>query len=554
VDWERVRGLVSRDAARLSEGDKVQQERADALEACLRLAEQARQAREVAEGLRLRMGGYCLVNRRFADAIRYDYAALVLRPDAAIAHNNVGLALGCDNRHDEAIEHLREAVRLDPTAATARNNLALALAATGRYDAAIQQLKTALKYEPDSADLHSLLGATLEAKKAYGEALVEYRRAVACDGRDLVAQQRLRNFFIRQGRLDEALSAWQAALALKPDNHDAWYGYAELCLYLGREDRYRDARRDLLTRFAGTKSPQVAERVSRACLLLPVAGDELRQAVTLAARAVKADRLKHAGTYPHFLFARGLADYRQGRFAQAIAAMRGEASRALGPAPRLVLGMALHRSGQTAEARRALTAAVVRHDWSAANVRDQDGWIYHTLRREAERLILPDLPAFLDGKYQPKENDERFALIGICRSLGRYRAVARLYADAFVAAPPLADDLIARHRYLAAWAAAQAGCGRGTDAVGVKEAERARWRTQAREWLRAELAAWLRLLAFDPESHSGVVRNVLTHMRDNPGLACVRDPGELTKLAPDERKQYVALWAEVAAALARTGK
>jgi hypothetical protein len=53
VDWERVEGFVSREAARLAEGDKAQQERADALEACLRQGEQARQAREVAEGLRL---------------------------------------------------------------------------------------------------------------------------------------------------------------------------------------------------------------------------------------------------------------------------------------------------------------------------------------------------------------------------------------------------------------------------------------------------------------------------------------------------------------------
>jgi hypothetical protein len=50
-----VRGLVSREAARLGEGDRVQQERADALEACLRLAEPARQAREVAKGLPMRL-------------------------------------------------------------------------------------------------------------------------------------------------------------------------------------------------------------------------------------------------------------------------------------------------------------------------------------------------------------------------------------------------------------------------------------------------------------------------------------------------------------------
>jgi hypothetical protein len=47
--------LVTRDAARLSEGDKGEQERADALEACLSQAEQARRAGEVAEGLRLRL-------------------------------------------------------------------------------------------------------------------------------------------------------------------------------------------------------------------------------------------------------------------------------------------------------------------------------------------------------------------------------------------------------------------------------------------------------------------------------------------------------------------
>jgi hypothetical protein len=44
VDWDRVKGLVTREAARLGEGDKVEQERADALETCLRQAEQARQA------------------------------------------------------------------------------------------------------------------------------------------------------------------------------------------------------------------------------------------------------------------------------------------------------------------------------------------------------------------------------------------------------------------------------------------------------------------------------------------------------------------------------
>jgi len=510
----------------------------------------------------LRMGHAYVAHRRYGEAIRYYYAARVLRPDAGRVHYDIGVALMYDNRHDDAIEHLQEALRLDPTASTNRQALAAALTNAGRPDDAIQHLRVALKYEPNSARLHTLLGSNLEAKKQYDEALVEFRRGVECDGRLLFAQQALRHFFIGQGRLEEAHDAWKAALAFRPGEHDAYHGYAELCMFLGRLDDYRQARRDLLRAFGKTTSPQLAERVSRACLLLPAEGEDLKQAVALARRALAADLLEYAATYPNFLFVRGLAEYRQGQLNLAIGTMRGDAARAPGPTPRLVLAMALHRSGQTAEARKVLAAAVVGYDWGAANARQwgttnlhyQDDWTCHTLLREAARVILPDLPAFLDGKYQPKDNDERLALVGICRSLGRYRAAARLYADAFVSAPPLADDLVARHRYLAAWAAAQAGCGRGTDAAGVEGTERARWRRQAREWLRAELAAWVRVLDFDPEARRGVVRKALIHLREDPGLACVRGPGELGKLAPDERKEYFALWAEVAAALARTQK
>jgi len=34
----------------------------------------------------------------------------------------------------------------------------------------------------------------------------------------------------------------------------------------------------------------------------------------------------------------------------------------------------------------------------------------------------------------------------------------------------------------------------------------------------------------------------------------VRDPGELDKLALDESKEYIALWADVATVLARTAQ
>src|SRR5262249_43775850 len=125
-------------------------------------------------------------------------------------------------------------------------------------------------------------------------------------------------------------------------------------------------------------------------------------------------------------------------------------------------------------------------------------WSSHVLRREAETLILPNLPAFLDGKYQPQDNDERVALLGAGRFASRPLALARLYLDAFSADPLLTHDLSAGHRYRAACAAALAGCARGEDALSLGEAEGKRWREQAQRWLRADVAAWKKTLSSAP--------------------------------------------------------
>jgi serine/threonine-protein kinase len=327
-----------------------------------------------------------------------------------------------------------------------------------------------------------------------------------------------------------------------------------LSAYVSHDDRYRAARRDLLDKFAGTRNPQIAERVGRACLLHPVEGDELRKAVALAQFAASADRSQAPGLYPFLQFVGGLADYRQGKFARAITVMQGDASGVLGPAPRLVVAMALHKSGQAPAARKALTSAVAGYDWRSASTTDQDGFIYHVLRREAERMILPAVSAFQDGKYQPKDNDERLTFIGISQSMERHATVARLYAAAEADAPPGAQGFSTNQRYYAARAAAQAGCGLGTDAASVDGPERDHWRKQALVWLRAELADWVAILDRNDAARRGDLRQVLSAWQHEPYLACVREPNELKKLAANEQKEYVAFWAEVAAALTRAEK
>jgi serine/threonine-protein kinase len=352
-----------------------------------------------------------------------------------------------------------------------------------------------------------------------------------------------------------------------------WAGYAELCLFLGQDDEYRRARRDLLARFGATTAPGVAEPVGRACLLLPGTDDELRQAEGLTEVAVGAEGSTPAWIYRYYLFARGLADYRQGRLASAISVMDGAASNVMGPGPGLIRAMARHRQGQTEQARRTLARAVVAFDWGTTQADHRDVWLLHALRREAEALILPDLAAIRRGDYQTLDHHERPALVGACQSEGLYHAAAQIYAEAFAADPNFPEDLTeefrswvaradqpvgrveeltAECRYPAARCAVLAGCGLGEDGTRLGEEERTRWRARARDWLHTDLTVWARTLDGGSRAARALVRNKLTHWLADPGLAGVRDVGAVEKLSVQERDQWLALWNEVDALLKRT--
>jgi serine/threonine-protein kinase len=364
----------------------------------------------------------------------------------------------------------------------------------------------------------------------------------------------LRSELVRRGQGEEVRQEWKKALEADPPEHGAWFGYAELCLFLGDGEEYRRARQDLLRRFGGTNDPYVAEQTARAVLLAPPSEEELRSALALADRAVAADPTTHEWVYPYFLFAKGLAEYRRGNFESAISIMTARAAKVLGPCPGLVTAMARYRLGDKGRARTTLAAEISAVDWSMARVRSHDQWLWHVLRREAEALIFPNVAAFLEGKYEPRDNTERLALLGVCSFKNRTCASARLYVDAFAADATLADDPRFDHRHNAARSAARAGYGQGEDATGLNETEKKRWRDQARNWLQADLAARVHAFDADPTAARSGVRKALTRWREDPELACLRDPGELEKLREDERKEYVAFWTEVAAVLARTEK
>ena len=114
------------------------------------------------------------------------------------------------------------------------------------------------------------------------------------------------------------------------------------------------------------------------------------------------------------------------------------------------------------------------------------------------------LAAMLKGEA-PKDNAERLALAQRAYDTQRYATASRLWAGALEADPKLADDRQAQHRYNAACAAALAGCGKGKDDPLPDDASKVKLRRQALDWLKAELAAWSKILESGPPQSRPVV-------------------------------------------------
>jgi tetratricopeptide (TPR) repeat protein len=331
-------------------------------------------------------------------AIEHMNRALSQVEPSSRLHSELAFALQEREKWGEAITHFRAAAALGPSLPWVQYDLGMALNSPGTQDEAILYLRKTLSLDPRYPAARVNLARILLDRGRVDEGIAELRRAIELDPKDTLARAELRTALTRLGRWQEVQPAWREELNAAPPEHEVWFGYAELCLFLGDEAEYRRARHELLTHFGAATDLAVAERTGRACLVLPAPEEELRQAVTLIERAVAAGRSGREFAYPYCLFAEGLARYREGRFDDAIKLMTGEAASVMAPCPRLLLAMAQFQNGQQEEARESLAAAISSYDWSESKADNHDAWIAHILRREAEAMLQLDKPADRDDK------------------------------------------------------------------------------------------------------------------------------------------------------------
>ncbi len=140
--------------------------------------------------------------------------AVALRPAAATAHNNLGIALKDKGQLDDAIAEYQRAIDLDQNYAPALCNLGYALKDKGQLDDAIATCKRAIDLDPNDPTAHNTLGAALRDKHQVDAAIAEFKRAIELDPQYALAHNNLGNALKDEGRVDAAIAEYKLAIDL----------------------------------------------------------------------------------------------------------------------------------------------------------------------------------------------------------------------------------------------------------------------------------------------------------------------------------------------------
>jgi tetratricopeptide (TPR) repeat protein len=139
------------------------------------------------------------------------------RPDNALAHNDLGIALDKAGCLPEAIAQFELAARVAPDYAEARYNLGVALQKTGRISEAIGCFEEAVRLKPDYADAHYNLGTCLGQTGRLAEAIDHLKAAVRLRPDYAEAHNNLGIALYKAGRIPEAIAQFEEVLRINPD-------------------------------------------------------------------------------------------------------------------------------------------------------------------------------------------------------------------------------------------------------------------------------------------------------------------------------------------------
>jgi tetratricopeptide (TPR) repeat protein len=197
--------------------------------------------------------------RYWHDSVALWTHTLACTSQNAIAHVNLGSALGDQGQLDEAIEQYQQALRIKPDDVKARNNFGLVLAGRGQFEEAIAQYRQALAIKPDFAAAHNNLGLALDGCGRLDEAIAEYGSALEINPDYMEAHNNLGLAFVGCGKFDEAIDQYRQALAINPDEAESHYNLGLALARRGKVDEALEHYRKALDLAAARNNTALAD-------------------------------------------------------------------------------------------------------------------------------------------------------------------------------------------------------------------------------------------------------------------------------------------------------
>jgi tetratricopeptide (TPR) repeat protein len=252
----------------------------------------------------------------------------------------LGATLHKEGKLSEAEDMLREALarsdkllgRENYSVVDVLSELAEVLSEEGKFSEAEEilerkeallrlQAATALKSSEKSPEKISepvlRLAGFLQTRRKYAEAervLNEVLTPAALSQpKSAALQSKLADLHARTGRWKEAAADFSRLIEFEPANHLYYHALAALLATSGDQGSYRGICKKIRDRFGGTTdNPNIADRMAKACLILPALGRDISTENRLADVAVRVGKTPR--DEPYFQFCKGLAEYRQGNF------------------------------------------------------------------------------------------------------------------------------------------------------------------------------------------------------------------------------------------------
>ena len=362
--------------------------------------------------------------RNYRDALALDRKLLgEENPTIASVLSSLSQLLTSHDKYDEAETTARLALTMrrqlmgeeHPLTADTRTSLATALFFGGNVAEAEAQANLAFAVQIKHKDVIpglsrslNLLVDILLPQRRIPELDALFATAIADEHWDTLPGMAILEsqtwFEARIGRWREAATNYAKLIQAHPEDHELYHALAPLLVQIGDLKGYRDLCAQICLHFGTTTNdPSIADRMAKDLLVLPASGEDLKVAARLAEVAISTGA-GYRGS-PWFQFCKGLAEYRQGNYADAAAWVQKALLKAGNVSARdveayMVLSMAEQRLNQPAQAQAAWEQGIARLKDDPPDFKSGDlgrhGWIdwliAQALVEEARTQLMAAVP------------------------------------------------------------------------------------------------------------------------------------------------------------------